>query len=273
MPKSKLLTPDRHIDDATATAPDLTAGRAVQNFFLRIPGTTPGIFLFIVFGTTRSSRQKIKELLPKQWQESSPLSCFGRRPHPDPSSGTGITIQRSLTVTSAARTRASHLYDNEDLSESTSDIWMKDMPPPHKRADSALSFQIANMKPLPLAPGSPSSGGGLRTTVTCSSGTPTKKSPGMVATVTAFNELAPIEERRRRKSMDGGLSALSRTTTNESLQVPDEYDRLGVEHSDDSGPILPIQRPEVRFSKDVVEIVRQAGGRVRHSRNFSRPKI
>ncbi|KAJ4389625.1 hypothetical protein N0V93_007096 [Gnomoniopsis smithogilvyi] len=247
-----------NINDAKAMAPDLSAGRAIQNFFLRIPGTTPGIFLFIVFGTTRASRQKMVDLIPKKWQ-NSPILCCGRRHDTKPTGETGITIQRSLTVTSASRTRASRMYDQEDLSES-SDVWMQDLT---KRSDSAMSFQIANMKPLPLTP----SGSGLRTTVTCSSNS-SKRSPGVGTTT--FTELSAIEEKR---NSDG--FALSRTTTSESLQVPDDYSRLGAEHSDDSGPILPIQRPEVRFAKNVVTVVdnvRQASGRARQSRNFSRPK-
>lgn len=240
-------------------APDLSAGRAVQNFFLRIPGTTPGIFLFIVFGTTRASRQKIANLVPKKWQNSR-LMCCGRRQDTRLPSDSGITIQRSLTVTSAARTRASRVYDDDNLSE-TSEIWMNDL---SKRSDSAMSFQIANMKPLPLAP----SGSALRTTVTCSSNS-TKRSP--IGSITTTKDLSAIEEKE-----DSSGFQMSRTTTSESLQVPDDLYRLGAEHSDDSGPILPIQRPEVRFANSVVTVVdnvRQASGRVRHSKNFSRPKI
>lgn len=210
-----------------------------------------------MFGTTRASRQKIKDLLPKSWKGSSCLWC-GRRQQTKPAGETGITIQRSLTVTSMARARASRIDDEENLSES-SDIWMKDLT---KRSDSVMSIQISNMKPLPLVPG------GVKTTVT-SSANSKKRSPG--GAIASFKDLSAIETKRN----SDGL-ALSRSTTNESLQVPDDYNRLGAEHSDDSGPILPIQRPEVRFSKNVVTVVdnmRQASGKVRHSRNFSRPKI
>lgn len=239
--------------------PDLTAGRAIQTFFLRLPGTTPGIFLFIVFGTTRASRQKIADLVPKSWRESS-LPCCGRRRPTNPPNDGGITIQRSLTVTSASRTRASRIDDDEDMSE-TSDIWLKDLP---KRSDSGVSFQIANMKPLPLTP---SNASGIRTTITCNSKNTSKRSP--VVGISPFRDLSSIDEKD-----DLERETISRATTNESLQVPDDYSRA--EHSDDSGPILPIQRPEVRFAKNVttvVDSVRQAGGKVRHSRNFSRPKM
>ncbi|KAJ4407282.1 hypothetical protein N0V82_009951 [Gnomoniopsis sp. IMI 355080] len=255
-----------NIKDAQAMAPDLSAGRAVQTFFLRIPGTTPGIFLFIVFGTTRASRQKLANLVPKNWQNSPILRCCGRRPEGTKSSSreNGITIQRSLTVTSAARTRASRIYDQENLSES-SDVWMKDLT---KRSDSSSSFRTAaNMKPLPLAP---SSGSGLRTTITCSPNS-TQRSPIVGTIPLSFHkDLSTIEE----KDNSGGFE-MSRSTTADSLQLPDDYARLGSEHSDDSGPILPIQRPEERFAKNVANVVdnmRQASGRVRQSRNFSLPK-
>lgn len=49
--------------DATLTEPDYSVERAKSTFFLFLPGVTPGIFLFLVFGTTAGCRAAIKNLL------------------------------------------------------------------------------------------------------------------------------------------------------------------------------------------------------------------
>lgn len=256
-----------------------------------MPGTTPGIFIYIVFGTTRSSRQKVAKLIP-HWLKlpSGGLrSCFTRitKKHSLASStetlptheergdsAGGITVQRSLTVTSAARTaRSSQLYvsggsgSGAESSES-SDIWLKELTP--KRSHSTLSTsQSSAKKPLPPLPLS-NKAATFNTTVPAGLPPPLPLARLLASPVpvSAFNNrmhLAEIEEKDDDESM-------SRTTTADSLRVPYHEDRCA-EHSDDSGPILPIQRPEVRFSQDVIDAVRRASGRNRHSRNFSRPGL
>lgn len=49
--------------DATLAEPDYSVERARSTFFLYLPGVTPGIFLFLVFGTTAGCRTAIKGLL------------------------------------------------------------------------------------------------------------------------------------------------------------------------------------------------------------------
>ncbi|KXJ87054.1 hypothetical protein Micbo1qcDRAFT_167787 [Microdochium bolleyi] len=57
-------------NDSKLTAPDTSIGRANTTFFLFLPGTTAGIFLFIVFGTTAGCRAKMRELLiPQCWRD------------------------------------------------------------------------------------------------------------------------------------------------------------------------------------------------------------
>lgn len=59
--------------DASLSEPDLSAQRARTTFFLFLPGTTAGIFLFIVFGTTSSCRSKICEtFIPRRWRKYEP---------------------------------------------------------------------------------------------------------------------------------------------------------------------------------------------------------
>ncbi|KAI7781858.1 hypothetical protein LA080_014348 [Diaporthe eres] len=250
-----------NIKDSKASAPDLSAGRAIQTMVLFMPGTTPGIFIFVVFGTTASSRKKLVNLLiPKSWRESSSC-CLGRRksrsstPGPLSSGEGGITVKRSLTVTSTSRLRAGQAYD-DDFSE-PSMISMDDLT---RRSDGTRSVHVSYMKPLPLTPGSPP---------TSRFNTPTKDSSSRGGTFSNVRELTSIEEKN---SVGGG--ALTRTNTDDSLRlrVPD-IQVLGAEHSDDSGPILPIQGHGVRLSRDMFTLNRE-GSRSkgdRKSLNFLRP--
>lgn len=269
------------MNDTKAKAPDLSAGRAMQTLFLFMPGTTPGIFVFIVFGTTASSRQKLaaaaRQFMPPQWRGASTrgcLPCFGHRGAKRRSSvapelpvagarGTGeITIERSLTITSANRFRGSSgKYSEDDLSD-PGDIWMSDLP--GKRSDSSASSQD-RMKPLP---NTPAGGGGVpssrfRTVTTCGLSNAPAENAAPAAVSPLSGRLAVIDER---SNASGGY--MSRPTTGDSLQVPDDYHSMDPEHSDDSGPILPIQRHEVRFSMDVSE----PGRGSRQLKNFSRPR-
>ncbi|KAK2595868.1 hypothetical protein N8I77_013660 [Diaporthe amygdali] len=249
-----------NIKDSKATAPDLSAGRAIQTLVLFMPGTTPGIFIFVVFGTTASSRKKLANLLiPKSWRESQRF-CLGRRKRkssePDALSlrEGGITVKRSLTVTSTSRLRANPAHDDEFSEPSM--ISMDDLT---KRSESSRSVQISYMKPLPKTPDTPP---------ISRFNTPTKGASADGATANV-RELTSIEE----KDSTGG-GGLTRTNTDESLQVPDIH-VLGTEHSDDSGPILPIQGRELRLSRDMFTMDRDrrrnSAGEGR-SKNFSRPK-
>ncbi|KAK6083319.1 glycoside hydrolase [Seiridium cupressi] len=57
-------------NDATLTAPDFSVERAKTTFFLFLPGVTPGIFLFLVFGTTAGCRTALRGIF-------FPKSCNG----------------------------------------------------------------------------------------------------------------------------------------------------------------------------------------------------
>ncbi|KAI8626151.1 hypothetical protein F5Y19DRAFT_228450 [Xylariaceae sp. FL1651] len=55
--------------DIQASAPDLSAERARLSLYLFLPGNTPGIALFVVFGTTASFRSYMYQtLVPRRWQ-------------------------------------------------------------------------------------------------------------------------------------------------------------------------------------------------------------
>ena len=232
-----------------------------------MPGTTPGIFIFIVFGTTASSRQKLRDLLiPERLRGSSRRCCCFRRRRPSSSSTRGpltscdggIHVEHSLTITSDSRMRGSHIID-DDFPDPR-DIRMSDLP---KRSDSARSVHITHLKPLPLTPQTPSSR--FRSLSSPASDPAVGRSWG--TTTTTIREL-PIEEK------SSAEDTLTRTNSDDSLRVPDDYHTLGPEHSDDSGPILPIQRQEVRFSRENLYINRNRSRSLAddwQSKNFSRP--
>ncbi|KAI1497283.1 hypothetical protein F5X99DRAFT_423639 [Biscogniauxia marginata] len=56
--------------DLQSARPDLSPARARQTLYLFIPGNTPGVALFIVFGTTTAFRRHMyKTLVPRRWQK------------------------------------------------------------------------------------------------------------------------------------------------------------------------------------------------------------
>ncbi|PSS02415.1 hypothetical protein BD289DRAFT_237725 [Coniella lustricola] len=329
-----------NMQDAQASAPDLTAGRAIQTFFLFIPGTTPGIFIYIVFGTTAASRQKVADLFSRQdgalargWQSlCSYLSCCGQGRRRNNSNdreatggartpgGTGITVERSLTITSTSRIHgASHPYGNEDdlvssVSSNQSDISLDEVPklPGQQRVKVAPwrqeshmvldSAQLPSPKPLPKSKFIAMGGAQqpARTTrfdtsspISTTSSTPTTPTPTGTTNVGVRGiSSVPIIDEKRRAALEnddsGAIVRLSAVVDEDTLQVPgqqqrpDGYHRMGPEHSDDSGPTLPIQKPEVRFDTGADTIIADSaatGGGYRrgekharsHGRNYSRP--
>ncbi|ROV96878.1 hypothetical protein VPNG_09238 [Cytospora leucostoma] len=139
-----------NIHDAQNSAPDLSTARAIQTLFLDMPGTTPGIFIFVVFGTTASSRAKLADLLvPAGWRENT-RGCFrlGSRqastpPVRDPltSYDSGIHVQRSLTITSTRRGHMSYINDEDLDSSDTGDVFLTDLP---KRPESTAPVWLDN---------------------------------------------------------------------------------------------------------------------------------
>lgn len=55
--------------DMQAAEPDLSVERARSTMFFYMPGVSPGIFVFLVFGTTAGCRKAMYELVvPRRWQ-------------------------------------------------------------------------------------------------------------------------------------------------------------------------------------------------------------
>lgn len=159
-----------------------------------MPGTSPGIFLFIVFGTTAGCRSKIRKTFsPKNWPmwkwvkgrvESRPPP----RGHP-----------ASLILSDDAKS---------DFSAFT-------------RSTYAKSSDI--MKPLPAPPSTPVSRYNRHIALSSDS---INRAPGL----------------DRGHSQNNGSIQLRNMPS--LSQVQEEYYSPTPEHSDDSGPILPIMKEE-----------------------------
>ncbi|KAI1079766.1 hypothetical protein F5B20DRAFT_580921 [Whalleya microplaca] len=82
--------------DAQADSPDLGPGRARSNITGYMPGVTPGLAIWIVFGLTKAFRQTMYErLLPKKWQRKGSESESLAHSLWTPSSGTPSTSKMS----------------------------------------------------------------------------------------------------------------------------------------------------------------------------------
>lgn len=72
--------------DRFASAPDLRASRAVKTILLFMPGVTPGVFVFVIFGTTRLFRQHMyRTFVPRRWQDRTAAPRVEDPPAEDPS--------------------------------------------------------------------------------------------------------------------------------------------------------------------------------------------
>ncbi|KAI5920869.1 hypothetical protein F4810DRAFT_680823 [Camillea tinctor] len=60
-----------NLRDAGRVDADLSVSRANSTLFLFLPGNTPGIFVFVIFGTTAGHRKKLAEIfIPRRWRRT-----------------------------------------------------------------------------------------------------------------------------------------------------------------------------------------------------------
>ncbi|ORY58485.1 uncharacterized protein BCR38DRAFT_352843 [Pseudomassariella vexata] len=107
--------------DTQLAEPDLTVDRAKVTFFLFLPGTTAGIALFIIFGTTAGCRKSMQEtFIPKKWRTRTSKSKSGRsfwRPGRKDSAFPPQTQEPDLSNEDAISdiTRRSHYIKSEHM--------------------------------------------------------------------------------------------------------------------------------------------------------------
>lgn len=64
-------------NDLAADRPDMSVGRAQTTLYLFMPGNTPGIALFIVFGTTAAFRKHMyRTFVPARFQKKAKLPLY-----------------------------------------------------------------------------------------------------------------------------------------------------------------------------------------------------
>ncbi|KAI0018261.1 hypothetical protein F4780DRAFT_533217 [Xylariomycetidae sp. FL0641] len=190
--------------DTGSTEPDLSVGRANSTLFLFMPGVTPGVFLFIIFGTTAGYRRKMYEtFVPRRWQKPAgargPRIAWSRgrvwpwiRVSGGPASAPTPTLPVSNPDTAALRSRSDMLTVKSD----------------HL------------MKPLPPAPGP------LRSVFTPTSTTSSRPWDD--------DDLFSADAAIRMKDLEAGAGTGTGTQ--------DQYYAPNPEQSDDSGPVLPIMQ-------------------------------
>ncbi|KAI6369767.1 hypothetical protein MCOR25_004394 [Pyricularia grisea] len=126
--------------DLAAAEPDMSPERASADWIFFMPGVTPGLFIFIIFGTTTPLRRYMREkFVPKRWRRrqddvekglGSKLSTLRRAdkaPIPPPKDNVHVTSEIELSVSrmrGASRSgRLGNGGDAVDSVRSDSDEW------------------------------------------------------------------------------------------------------------------------------------------------------
>ncbi|KXJ86772.1 hypothetical protein Micbo1qcDRAFT_198217 [Microdochium bolleyi] len=231
--------------DGLSSAPDLSAERARTTILSFMPGTTPGIMLFIVFGTTAGHRKKIRQtVLPKSWQEegftlASLFPCQGRRNRQSkPRTRKWPWADRNVQRV------PSYAMSNHPVEQATSAIPLR----PVRSKEQGRSVDIMEMltrerlsdlqKPLPPYP----------------AGTADRYSfeppPTMASSKSASIREARVEQVVWRSSLldPASMPVHVQQEQHQRTRRADYYSN-NAEHSDDSGPALPIMRNDKRNSE------------------------
>ncbi|TLS30994.1 hypothetical protein PpBr36_02620 [Pyricularia pennisetigena] len=127
--------------DLAAAEPDLSPERASADWIFFMPGVTPGLFIFIIFGTTTPLRRYMREtLVPRRWRRRSSedvedgrrgklptLRRSAKAPTPPPKDNVHVTSEIELSVSSMRGTSRSGKMmkggDAVDSIRSDSDEW------------------------------------------------------------------------------------------------------------------------------------------------------
>ncbi|KAK8040001.1 hypothetical protein PG993_008412 [Apiospora rasikravindrae] len=193
--------------DAASVVPDLSVERARSTFYLFIPGNTPGIFVFLVFGTTTGCRKAMYNIFV-------PQRCRAK----EGSRGGGCIPwwprrKRSSPVVINADPE-SGLFDQQDDTRSCTTLT--------RRSESAASPDLN--KPLPVV--------AMSRYNKSYQGERDSPSP-------QWQQYRGDREQGVEVEGQGGIP-LHHMRSLDSVQ--EEYYQPQAEQSDDSGPMLPIMR-------------------------------
>ncbi len=92
--------------DAHAASPDLSVERARSTILLFMPGVTPGILLFVVFGTTKPFRDHMyATFVPKRWQKDGSGAA---------ASAAAASQRKGRSHSTAAASHQSYVFPSEE---------------------------------------------------------------------------------------------------------------------------------------------------------------
>lgn len=211
--------------DADSLETDLSVERAKTTFFLFLPGNTPGIFVFLVFGTTAGCRKAMYDIfVPKRCRGSGGSwgSCIPwarkKRQQPGAREATSTDPESMLfdrpddTTSYTARTARSELTKSPDLNKPLPVVAMSRY---------NKTYQAECYSPSPRSSPSPRQ-----------SPSPHWQQHGL------GDQVRGVEGEGQ-----GGIPLHPMRSLD---SVRDDYYQPQPEQSDDSGPMLPIMRDQFR---------------------------
>jgi hypothetical protein len=187
-----------------STEPDYSVQRARSTFFLFLPGVTPGIFLFLVFGTTAGCRTALRGLF---------TSIFRR----------GNAVGTSFRAQKSSRTSKS-----KDPEQATQNPFADS-----SKSDGHDGHTDGLASPLPVA--------GLVSKYNQSFTVQQQPQEGRPS---LHSHRHSWLSRRNDGYIDDESHAVELRGITSLDQVREEYYQPSPEQSDDSGPILPIMNPQ-----------------------------
>ena len=209
--------------DLKAHAPDMSAGRAQTTFYLFMPGNTPGIALFIVFGTTAAfQRHMYKTFVPARFQKQAKPPLY----HEPTDGDTSFAVSSPLSPAPSTAQDWSPLKSSSSVASSPSTV--RDWSPLKTPASSAFSPSAARDWPPIMAP------------------SPTKAPPDLMKSLpTPPRPRAP--PRWRRASMGPGDDTKSREGSAVFIMtriVTDVADAPRTHGRSESSPAVVLMKPQ-----------------------------
>ncbi|KAH8647294.1 hypothetical protein BX600DRAFT_555519 [Xylariales sp. PMI_506] len=241
--------------DSASSEPDLSAGQAKKSQLLFLPGVTPGIFVFLVFGTTAGCRKAIRDTFtPRCWKRRDHESSYTHRKRVWPSrrkDGDGIEAQVGAQQQQQQQDPFADSWEDDEVKVSIAPGPGGYLPPLHHSGRGSFAG------PLPIASlvsryntsfdanrDSRVGAGVTATPPNRSATTSPLASNGGGSGGDADNNDTDATNALRRSVAEVGDNDRNTNIPMQNLkrlgQIHEDYYSPDPEHSDDSGPILPI---------------------------------
>ncbi|KAI1841801.1 hypothetical protein JX265_009410 [Neoarthrinium moseri] len=195
--------------DSTLTEPDYSLDRAKTTFMLFLPGVTPGIFLFVVFGTTAGCRAAVKDIFARESCENKGDTPSWPRKRRDAQAGVGRASQDQFTRTSEG--------DWNEGTMAKEEISTFQLPVASLVSKYNMSFNASHDAEIP---------------------------PSLPPSRQSFRYSYSSRFSRAEKSTVDNTDMIQLRSISSLDQIREDYYQHSPEQSDDSGPILPIMSPQ-----------------------------